>query len=196
MNKKNSNAGKEVIEHDQESIQSYGETMLDEMPTFLGFSARLNMLWDLTGIVPSLNDGRVLAVLAINKSWRENEVRGWLEKDILPERLELRNMVRFLIGHLNEAADELKWEAFILYGVPIVSSPIEQNIYRADEERRRLAAMIFAKLTDQYHIPPSSYEADAVFQKCLALMHRFNIYTVDDFQAGHLEPFRHYLFPD
>ncbi len=196
MTKKNSNVGKEVIEHKQESIQSYGETMLDEMPTFLGFSARLNMLWDLTGIVPSLNDGRVLAVLAINKSWRENEVRGWLEKDILPERLELRNMVRFLIGHLNETADELKWEAFILYGVPIVSSPIEQNIYRADEERRRLAAMIFAKLTDQYHIPPSSYEADAVFQKCLALMHRFNIYTVDDFQAGHLEPFRHYLFPD
>jgi len=196
VNKKNSNAGKEVMEHNQKSIQSYGETMLDEMPTFLGFSARLNMLWDLTGIVPSLNDGRVLAVLAINKSWRENEVRGWLEKDILPERLELRNMVRFLIGHLNEMADELKWEAFILYGVPIVSSPIEQNIYRADEERRRLAAMIFAKLTDQYHIPPSSYEADAVFQKCLALMHRFNIYTVDDFQAGHLEPFRHYLFPD
>ena len=196
MNKKNSNAGKEVIEHNDESIQSYGETMLDAMPTFLGFSARLNMLWDLTGIVPSLNDGRVLAVLAINESWRENEVRGWLEKDILPERLELRNMVRFLIGHLNEMADELKWEAFILYGVPIVSSPIEQNIYRADEERRRLAAMIFAKLTDQYHIPPSSYEADAVFQKCLALMHRFNIYTVDDFQAGHLEPFKHYLFPD
>ena len=196
MNKKNSNAGKEVIKHNEKTIQSYGETMLDEMPTFLGFSARLNMLWDLTGIVPSLNDGRVLAVLAINESWRENEVRGWLEKDILPERLELRNMVRFLIGHLNEMADELKWEAFILYGVPIVSSPIEQNIYRADEERRRLAAMIFAKLTDQYHIPPSSYEADAVFQKCLALMHRFNIYTVDDFQAGHLEPFRHYLFPD
>jgi len=196
VNKKNFNTGKEVMEHSQKSIQSYGETMLDEMPTFLGFSARLNMLWDLTGIVPSLNDGRVLAVLAINKSWRENEVRGWLEKDILPERLELRNMVRFLIGHLNGTADELKWEAFILYGVPIVSSPIEQNIYRADEERRRLAAMIFAKLTDQYHIPPSSYEADAVFQKCLALMHRFNIYTVDDFQAGHLEPFRHYLFPD
>ena len=196
MNKKISNAGEEVIEYNQKTIQSYGETMLDEMPTFLGFSARLNMLWDLTGIVPSLNDGRVLAVLAMNKSWRENEVRGWLEKDILPGRLELRNMVRFLIGHLNEMADELKWEAFILYGVPIVSSPIEQNIYRADEERRRLAAMIFAKLTDQYHIPPSSYEADAVFQKCLALMHRFNIYTVDDFQAGHLEPFRHYLFPD
>ena len=196
MNKKNSNVGAEVIEHNQKHIQSYGETMLEEMPAFLGFSARLNMLWDLTGIVPSLNDGRVLVVLAINKSWRENEVRGWLEKDILPERLELRNMVRFLIGHLSETADELKWEAFILYGVPIVSSPIEQNIYRADEERRRLAAMIFAKLTDQYHIPPSSYEADAVFQKCLALMHRFNIYTVDDFQAGHLEPFRHYLFPD
>ena len=196
MNKKNPNARTEVIERNRKNIQTYGETMLDEMPAFLGFSARLNMLWDLTGIVPSLNDGRVLAVLAINKSWRENEVRGWLEKDILPERLELRNMVRFLIGHLSETADELKWEAFILYGVPIVSSPIEQNIYRADEERRRLAAMIFAKLTDQYDIPPSSYEADAVFQKCLALMHRFNIYTVDDFQAGHLEPFRHYLFPD
>ena len=69
MNKKNSNAGTEVIEQSHKNIQSYGETMLDEMPTFLGFSARLNMLWDLTGIVPSLNDGRVLAVLAINKSW-------------------------------------------------------------------------------------------------------------------------------
>ena len=92
MNKKNPNARTEVIEHNRKNIQTYGETMLDEMPAFLGFSARLNMLWDLTGIVPSLNDGRVLAVLAINKSWRENEVRGWLEKDILPERLELRNI--------------------------------------------------------------------------------------------------------
>ena len=79
MNKKNPNARTEVIEHNRKNIQTYGETMLDEMPAFLGFSARLNMLWDLTGIVPSLNDGRVLAVLAINKSWRENEVRGWLE---------------------------------------------------------------------------------------------------------------------
>ena len=196
MKKKPSNAGKKATGNNEKSIHSYGETMLDEMPICLGFSARLNMLWDLTGIVPPLNDGRVLAMLTINKSWRENEVRGWLEKDVLPDRLELRNMIRFLIEHLNETADELRWEAFILYGVPIVSSPIEQNLYRADEERRRLAAMIFAKLTDQYDIPPSSYDADTVFQKCLALMHRFNIYTVDDFQAGHLEPFRHYLFPD
>ena len=105
-------------------------------------------------------------------------------------------MVRFLTVHLSDAADELRWEAFILYGVPIVASPIEQNLYRADTERRQLATMIFAKLTDQYDIPPSSYDADAVFQKCLSLMHRFNIYSTDDFQAGHLEPFRHYLFPD
>ena len=105
-------------------------------------------------------------------------------------------MVRFLIAHLDETADELRWEAFILFGVPIVSSPIEQNLYRADEERRQLAARIFAKLTDQYDIAPSSYDADVVFQRCLALMHRFNIYTANDFQAGHLEPFRHYLFPN
>ncbi len=178
-----------------ENVQcTYGESALDEMPVCLGFSARLNMLWDLVGIVPALHDGRVLSVLSLNKSWRESEVRGWLEKDILPDRLELRNIVRFLVTHLSDAADVLRWEAFLLYGVPIVSSPIEQNLYRADEERRRVAAMIFAKLTDQYDISPSSYDADSVFQRCLALMHRFNIYTVDDFQAGHLEPFRHYLF--
>ena len=174
--------------------RGYGETALDEIPVCLGFSARLNMLWDLAGIVPTLNNGRVLSVLSLNKSWRESEVRGWLEKDIVPDRLELRNMVRFLVANLNDASDELRWEAFILYGVPIVSSPIEQNLYRADEERRRVASMIFAKLTDQYDISPTSYDADTVFQRCLALMHRFNIYTADDFQAGHLEPFRHYLF--
>ena len=194
MKKKDRSTISSKQDADENKHRVYGKTALDEMPVCLGFSARLNMLWDLAGIGPALNNGRVLSALSFNQSWRESEVRNWLEKDILPNRLELRNIVRFLVANLSDAADVLRWEAFLLYGIPIVSSPIEQNLYRADEERRRVAAMIFAKLTDQYDISPSSYDADAVFQRCLALMHRFNIYTVDDFQAGHLEPFRHYLF--
>ena len=33
-----------------------------------------------------------------------------------------------------------------------------------------------------------------VFQRCLTLMHKFNIYELRDFQAGHLEPFKSYMF--
>jgi hypothetical protein len=165
------------------------------LPLCLGFSARLNMLWDLAGAAPAQTEGRVLGVMGINKEWRESEVRNWLQKDMLPPRLDLHNMVRFLVAQLKDNQDASRWEAFLVYGSPIVSSPISHSMYREDKTRREIASMIFARLTDEYAIPPSAYDADKVFQRCLTLMQKFNIYELQDFQPGHLEPFRNYMFP-
>ncbi len=164
-------------------------------PTSLGFSARLNMLWDLAGVAPSLFEGRVLGIIAINPQWRESEVRKWLQKDLLPPLQDLRNMVRFLVAQLDQAQDANRWEAFLIYGSPVVSSPVNHAMYREDQVRREIASLIFAQVTDEYSIPPAAYDADRAFQRCLALMHKFNIYELQDFQPGHLEPFKNYMFP-
>lgn len=166
-----------------------------ELPVSLGFSARLNMLWDLAGAAPAQTEGRVISVLGINRQWREADVRKWLQKDVLPPRLDLHNMVKFLVAQLDQGQDVRRWEAFLVYGSPIVSSPVNQALYREDQTRREIASTIFAQITDEYGIPPSAYEADQVFQRCLTLMHKFNIYELRDFQAGHLEPFKSYMFP-
>ena len=68
-------------------------------------------------------------------------------------------------------------------------------MYREDQTRREIASMIFAQLAAEYAIPPSAYDADKVFQRCLTLMQKFNIYELQDFQPGHLEPFKNYMFP-
>jgi hypothetical protein len=174
---------------------AYAAQALEKLPTHLGFSARLNMLWDLAGVVPAQVEGRVLAVLGINPEWREAEVRKWLQKDVLPPRLDLRNMVRFLVDQLDEGQDANRWEAFLIYGTPVVTSPVNHSLYREDQTRREIASLIFAQLTDEYGIAPSSYDADKAFQRCLTLMHKFNIYELQDFQPGHLEPFRNFMFP-
>lgn len=174
---------------------AYASQALEKLPTPLGFSARLNMLWDLAGVVPAQIEGRVLAVLGINPQWREAEVRKWLQKDVLPPRLELRNMVRFLVSQLDDGQDVNRWEAFLIYGTPVVTSPVNHSLYREDQARREIASLIFAQLTEEYGIAPSSYDADTAFQRCLTLMHKFNIYELQDFQPGHLEPFRNYMFP-
>lgn len=166
-----------------------------ELPVSLGFSARLNMLWDLAGAAPPQTEGRVISVLGINREWRESDVRKWLQKDVLPPRLDLHNMVKFLVAQLEGGQDSRRWEAFLLYGSPIVSSPVNNTMYREDQTRREIASTIFAQITDEYGIAPSAYEADQVFQRCLTLMHKFNIYELRDFQAGHLEPFKNYMFP-
>lgn len=168
----------------------------DHVPTNLGFSARLNMLWDLAGIAPPQTEGRVLGVLSINPQWRESSVRRWLQKDEVPPPLDLHNMVKFLVAQLEGNQDARRWEAFLLYGSPIVSSPVNAAMYREDQTRRRIASTIFAQITDEYGIAPSAYDADIVFQRCLTLMHKFNIYELRDFQAGHLEPFKNYMFPE
>lgn len=173
----------------------YASLARDTLPATLGFSARLNMLWDLAGVAPSQVEGRVLGVMGINSDWRESEVRKWLQKDVLPPRLELHNMVRFLVAQLDEGQDVARWEAFLVYGSPVVSSPVNHSMYREDQARREIASLIFAQLTDEYGIPPSAYDADKAFQRCLTLMHKFNIYELQDFQPGHLEPFRNYMFP-
>ncbi|MEH6585426.1 MAG: hypothetical protein V7720_02655 [Halioglobus sp.] len=173
----------------------YSEIAQDKLPPSLGFSARLNMLWDLAGVAPSQFEGRVLGVMAINSQWRETEVRKWLQKDALPPRSDLRNMVRFLVAQLDEGQDVERWEAFLIYGSPVVSSPVNHAMYREDQARREIASLIFAQLTDEYGIPPSAYDADKAFQRCLGLMHKFNIYELQDFQSGHLEPFKNYMFP-
>jgi hypothetical protein len=180
----------------EEYAAQFRELCDTQLPVSLGFSARLNMLWDLAGVAPSQIEGRVLGILGINSEWREAEVRKWLQKDVLPPRLDLHNMVRFLVAQLGEGQDPRRWEAFLVYGSPIVSSPISHSMYRDDRTRREIATRIFARITDEYGIPPSTYNADEVFQRCLALMHKFNIYELQDFQPGHLEPFRNYLFPE
>lgn len=174
----------------------YLRLAVEELPRACGFSARLNMLWDLAGAAPPQTEGRVLSVLAINNNWRESEVRNWLQKDVLPPRLDLYNMVRFLVAQLDEHQDVQRWEAFLIYGSPTVPSPITHGLYREDATRRKIASMIFARITAEYGIPPSAYEADQVFQRCLTLMHKFNIYETQDFQPGHLEPFKNVMFPD
>jgi len=174
--------------------QQYQQLMDAELPVSLGFSARLNMLWDLSGAAPSQIEGRVISVLAINRDWRESDVRKWLQKDLLPSRLDLHNMVKFLLAQLDQGQDARRWEAFLVYGAPVVSSPVNHSMYREDQTRREIASTIFAQITDQYAIPPSSYDADKVFQRCLTLMHKFKIYELRDFQSGHLEPFKSYMF--
>jgi hypothetical protein len=178
----------------EEYALEYRQTMDEELPPSLGFSARLNMLWDLAGAAPAQIEGRVISVLGINDAWRETEVRNWLQKDILPPLLELRNIVKFLVVQLQGKHDIRRWEAFLIYGSPIVSSPIDNAMYRQDQVRRDIASMIFAQITDTYGIPPSAYQADTVFQRCLTLMQKFNIYELRDFQPGHMEPFKNYLF--
>lgn len=179
----------------QEYALEYTQLKEDELPLSLGFSARLNMLWDLADVVPSQLEGRTVAILAINSEWRETEVRKWLQKDVLPPRIEFHNIVKFLVGQLQDSHNVERWEAFLLYGSPIVSSPVKHIMYREDQARRDIATMIFAQITDKYEIPPSAYEADEVFQRCLTFMHKFNIYELRDFQSGHMEPFKNYMFP-
>jgi hypothetical protein len=178
----------------EDYAEQYQQLMEEDLPVSLGFSARLNMLWDLSGAAPSQIEGRVISVLGINRVWRESEVRKWLQKDVLPSRLDLHNIVKFLVAQLDQGQDARRWEAFLVYGAPIVSSPVNQNMYRQDQTRREIASTIFAQITDQYSIPPSSYDADKVFQRCLTLMHKFKIYELRDFQSGHLEPFKSYMF--
>jgi|SRR6056297_1499136 len=175
--------------------QEFDQLRETELPVSLGFSARLNMLWDLAGAAPPQTEGRLISVMGINREWRESDVRKWLQKDVLPPRIDLHNMVRFLVAQLDDGQDVRRWEAFLVYGSPIVSSPVSSAMYREDQTRREIASTIFAQITDEYGIPPSAYAADEVFQRCLTLMHKFNIYELRDFQSGHLEPFKNYMFP-
>lgn len=179
----------------QECAEEYRQIADTQLPLCLGFSARLNMLWDLAGTAPAQTEGRVLGVMGVNSAWRESDVRNWLHKDVLPPRQDLHNMVKFLVAQLDDKQDTRRWEAFLVYGSPIVASPISDSMYREDKTRREIASMIFAQLTAEYAIPPSAYDADKVFQRCLTLMQKFNIYELQDFQPGHLEPFRNYMFP-
>jgi hypothetical protein len=173
----------------------YRQLAVEELPPALGFSARLNMLWDLSGAAPPQTEGRISSIMAINNAWRESDVRKWLQRDVLPPPLELRNIVRFLVAQLQGNQDTRHWEAFLIYGSPVVASPVNHVMYREDQSRRNIATMIFAQITDKYEIPPSAYQADKVFQRCLTFMHKFNIYELHDFQPGHMEPFKNYMFP-
>lgn len=173
----------------------YARLSAQEPPPVLGFSARLNMLWDLSGAAPGLDEGRVISLLGINSEWRESEVRNWLQKDVLPPRDTLFDMVRFLVAQLGEHQDPRHWEAFLVYGPAVVSSPMEHLLYRQDQARRDIATRIFSQVTEKYQIPPSAYDAEEAFQRCLTLMYKLNIYELGDFQPGHLEPFRHFMFP-
>ncbi len=190
-----SELGIEKTKNVQDYQSDYRRMAVDELPPALGFSARLNMLWDLSGAAPPQTEGRVTSIMAINSDWRETDIRKWLQKDILPPPLELRNIVRFLVDQLEGSQDPRHWEAFLVYGSPVVASPVNHAMYREDQSRRNIATMIFAQITDKYEIPPSAYQADKVFQRCLTFMHKLNIYELQDFQPGHMEPFKNYMFP-
>ena len=84
----------------EELAELFARVREEELPSSPGFSARLNMLWDLAGAAPPQSEGRVLSVLAINPDWRESEVRKWLQKDVVPPPLDLHNMVAFLANRL------------------------------------------------------------------------------------------------
>src|SRR5690606_36895133 len=105
-----------------------------------------------------------ISLLAINPQWREAEVRRWLQKDVLPPRDELNTMVRFLMSLLGEHQDTRHWEAFLVYGPGVVSSPVDHLLYREDQGRREIATLIFAQVTDRYRIQPSAYDAEEAFQ--------------------------------
>ncbi len=190
----------ELPQEESKSVFEYAEEyqlLCDaELPTSQGFSARLNMLWDLAGVAPSQFDGRVTGIMAVNTRWKDSDVRAWLQRDVLPPALELHNMVKFLVAQLPQGHSTKRWEAFLIYGAPTVASPVDHLIYREDQSRRNIASMIFAQITDKYELPPSSYEAEEAFQRCLTLMHKFNIYEARDFQPGHMEPFKNFMFPD
>ncbi len=179
----------------QEYCAEYQQIVETELPISLGFSSRMNMLWDLAGAAPPHIEGRITSILAINSAWRESDVRKWLQKDVLPPPLELHNIVKFLVRQLQDSHNARRWEAFLIYGSPIVPSPINHIMYRKDQVRREIATMIFAQITEKYKIPPSAYQADEVFQRCLTFMHNLNIYELRDFQPGHMEPFKNYMFP-
>ena len=104
-------------------------------------------------------------------------------------------MVKFLAAQLDDQQDKRRWEDFLVYGSPVVASPHRHRIYRRGKHPPALCPKNFAPLTAEYAIPPSAYDADKVFQRCLTLMQKFNIYELQDFQPGHLEPFRNYMFP-
>ena len=178
----------------QHYARQYQALLEQQIPTALGFSARLNMLWDLSGAAPALDEGRVISLLGVNGDWRESEVRGWLQKDVLPPRLELYNMVKFLVAQLGDHQDVRHWEAFLIYGPGVVSSPVDHLLYREDHGRRDIATLIFAQVTENYKIPPTAYDAEEAFQRCLTLMYKLNIYEIRDFQPGHLEPFKNFMF--
>jgi hypothetical protein len=180
----------------QDYAGDYERLSANDLPVSLGFSARLNMLWDLAGIAPAQNEGRIISILSLNQNWRESDVRRWMQKDVLPPALELHNLVSFLLAQLDGRHDPRHWEAFLIYGSPTVSSPVEHVIYREDQNRKNIATMIFAQITERYNIPPSSYDAEVVFQRCLTFMQKMNIYEERDFQAGHMEPFKNFLFPN
>jgi len=175
--------------------REYARLSEREMPAPLGFSARLNLLWDLAGCVPPLSEGRVISLLGINPAWREAELRAWLQRDVLPPRDVLYTMVCFLVEQLEGPQDPRHWEAFLIYGPALVSSPLEPLLYRRAPGRRDIATRIFSQVTEKYRIPPSAYDAEEAFQRCLTLMYQLNIYEPADFQPGHLEPFRRFMFP-
>ena len=56
----------------EEFAEQYAQMKDEELPVSLGFSARLNMLWDLVGVVPSQTEGRVISVLGVEQSHRSN----------------------------------------------------------------------------------------------------------------------------
>ena len=65
----------------EDYARAFEQEMERELPVSLGFSARLNMLWDLAGAAPPQTEGRVISVLGINRDWRESDVRKWLQKE-------------------------------------------------------------------------------------------------------------------
>jgi len=168
----------------------------DRFPSSLGFSQRLNMLINLAAPgIPNFANGRAVVLSNLNDEWAQADVRRWLDKDDVPSRKDLRNLVRFLVGQLDDSHKAEPWEAFLVYGAETVPSPAASLMSMRTREKRRKASEIIATIVRTHNVPPSSYNAEEVYQQCLMLMDEYRIQPEEhEVQPGHINMIAARLF--
>jgi hypothetical protein len=165
-----------------------------------GFSARLNMLCSLAG-ERDVNNGRLEDITGLNPDWERSLVKEWLCEDRLPSPQQLRALVRFLVerlqdnlhNNLQNNTDATLWEAHLVYGSEVISNPA----LASNESLLPLAARELLKITDEYCIPPDSYDAKGALQNIIELLEKLNFRSSESkLQPGHRLAIATNLFPD